>query len=218
MGAATFQRVGCTSLPPEPQGHPGMADPVTENRFLPAHTSPRERRGHSWACRTGRGLGTPHPRRHSATGPGLAQPYPCPSVQDTILGGAMEIPKQRALGRPLPLKLVPSQLHPLRPGFRHQLLSKAAAFREKQLPPETYTFLEQNAPMCMRTHPHAHRYGHTDLYTHTHTHAAHKPRGFTEPEIAPTHPENVSTSKRDWFIPSPRGLSSKEMKARFCLR
>ena len=169
MGAATFQRVGCTSLPPEPQGHPGMADPVTENRFLPAHTSPRERRGHSRACGTGRGLGTPHPRQHSTTGPGLAQPYPCPSVQDTILCGAMEIPKQRALGCPLPLKLVPSQLHPLRPGFRHQLLSKAAAFREKQLPPETYTFLEQNAPMCVRTHPHADRYGHTTCI-HTHTH------------------------------------------------
>ena len=165
MGAATLQQVGGTSLPPEPQGHPGMADLLTENRFFHAHTKgatpgPMEQ---------GRGLGMPHPRRHSATGPGLARPCPRPGVQDTILGAAMEIPKQRALGCPLPPKLVPSQLHPLGPGFRRQLLSKAAAFRQEQPPPETYTFLEQNAPICTHTHPHAHRYGHTHLHTHVHT-------------------------------------------------
>lgn len=142
-----------------------MADLFTENRFFHAHTIPRGRRGHSRAVEQGRGLGTPHLHQHSATGPGLAQPCPCPSVQDTILGGVMEIPKQRALGRPLPAKLVPSQLHPLRPGLRRQLLSKAAAFRQEQPPPETYIFLEQNAPMCMHARPHAHRYAHRPAHT-----------------------------------------------------
>ena len=179
-GAATFQQVGCTILPPEPQGHPGMADPATENSFLPSHTSPRERRGHPGACGTGRGLGMPHPRRHSITGPGLAQPRPRPSVQDTILGGATETPKQRALGCPLPPKLVPGQLYPLRPGFRHQLLSRAAAFREKELSSDTYAFLEQNTPMCMRTHPHAHRPAYTHTHTHTHTHSLHTTPGGSQ--------------------------------------
>lgn len=154
----------------------------------------------------GKGLGMSHPHSYRATGSGTVQSGPRPGVQGAISRQGI-LPGQWTLGSP------EASFQPNSNPYDSGITSQAKQLPSgPKSPPETHTFLEQNAHGDTSIHPQAHASN-----THTHTLCTrppgasqslkHRPRGLRLPP-----------PRAGLIHASPGGLSLKERNPRFCLR
>lgn len=140
-------------------GHPAAADPSTRNSVLPAQTGPCERSGRSGTRGTWQGPWSgPFPPTqghmpwHSlqpqtiANGPGSR--VPC--------RGRVEPWKFQSRGPWDMLKLVFSPAPSPVIRIQASIPKQGSSYWEKEMLPETYAFLRQNAHTCMHAHKHTH--------------------------------------------------------------